>query len=156
MNASLLEKMMDGVKPLERIERAGRASLAAQRGVTLIEVIIVVTILAMVAGGVAVYAIPRMNQAQVDQAGTDARTIRQAAMQWQVTNAGADCPSISQLKQEKFLDPDTDGNDPWGQAYVLNCSDGSISVSSAGPDKKKGSPDDIQVPKGAASDDEGG
>lgn len=129
------------------------ARRAAQRGVTLIEVIIVVTILAMVAGGVALYAVPRMQEARVDQAGTDARTIRQAAQTWQVTNAGSDCPSLSQLKQEKFLDPDTEGNDPWGSAYDISCSGAEITVSSKGPDGKKGSKDDIRVPKGGSDGD---
>jgi hypothetical protein len=48
-------------------------------------------------------------------------------------------------------------NDPWGSAYVLTCSVDVVMVTSLGPHKKKGTKDDIKVPKGtAAGGEEGG
>jgi general secretion pathway protein G len=128
-----------------------RAARLRARGVTLFEVLIVVAILAMVAGGVAAFALPKFREAQKSQAETGARVVRTAIQQWQAANNESSCPTISQLVQEKHLDPGQSTNDPWGQAYTLNCADDEVTVISAGPDKKKGSKDDIAVPKGATA-----
>lgn len=129
----------------------------ARRGVTLVEVLIVVAIIAMVAGGVAVFALPKYRDAQKTSAETGARVIRTAVQQWQASNNEISCPSMSQLVQEKVLDPGANTNDPWGTPYALTCTEDDVIVSSAGPDKKKGSKDDIKVPKGAtAGGEEGG
>ena len=131
---------------LRRLRRVRRT-----RGVTLFEVLIVVAILAMVAGGVAVFALPRFQDAQKKTAEAGARTIRMAVQQWQQINNETSCPTVSQLIQDKQLDNGQNTNDPWGQAYNLNCSDDAVTVSSNGPDKKKGTKDDIAVPKGATT-----
>lgn len=124
--------------------------LRTARGVTLFEVLIVVAILAMVAGGVAVFALPKFQEAQKKTAESGARVMRQAVQGWQAANNETSCPTVSQLIQDKQLDSAQNTNDPWGQAYVLNCSDDEVTVISNGPDKKKGTKDDISVPKGAA------
>lgn len=132
---------------------AVRRLKTAERGTTLVEVLIVVAIIAMVAGGVAFFAFPKFKESQTKAATTGARVIRGAAQNWQMTNDG--CPSISQLIQDKQLDKAQDTNDPWGGDYTIVCTDDDIVVTSDGADKKKGSADDISVPKGASSDDEG-
>jgi len=118
-----------------------------ERGVTLFEVLIVVAILAMVAGGVAVFALPRFKEAQVKTARTAAQTIRSAVHQWQLNNGDSACPTVSQLVEEKYLDKGTNTVDPWNQAFTITCTESEVVVSSSGPDKKKGSPDDISVPQ---------
>jgi len=120
------------------------------RGVTLVEVLIVVAIVAMVAGGVTVFALPKYREAQVKSAETWARTIRAAIQNWQAASNETGCPTISQLVQEKHLDPGTSTKDPWQQEFILTCTEDEIFVSSMGPDKKKGTKDDIQIPKAAA------
>jgi general secretion pathway protein G len=120
------------------------------RGVTLVEVLIVVAIVAMVAGGVTVFALPRYKEAQIKSAETWARTIRAAIQNWQAATNETVCPTISQLVQEKHLDPGTSTKDPWGQDFTLNCTEDEVFVTSVGPDKKKGTKDDIQVPKATA------
>jgi general secretion pathway protein G len=131
--------------------RARLRHLRRTRGVTLFEVLIVVAILAMVAGGVAVFALPKFQDSQKKVAESGARTIRMAVQGWQAANNETSCPTISQLIQDKQLDSGQNTNDPWGQAYNLNCSDDEVTVVSNGPDKKKGSKDDIAVPKGATA-----
>ena len=121
-----------------------------ERGVTLVEVLIVVAIIAMVAGGVTVFALPRFRDAQKSGAETGARVIRAAVQNWQATNNETSCPTVSQLVQDKHLDPGANTSDPWGTAYVLNCTEDDVVVTSAGPDKKKGTKDDIVVPKGGS------
>jgi general secretion pathway protein G len=132
------------------IKRNGKKRRLA-RGVTLIEVMIVVTILAMVAGGVAIFALPQFRKAQLKTATTAATTIRQAVQTWQSTNVSSECPTVSQLTEDKTLDPGTDTNDPWGQPFAISCVDDDVVVSSKGPDTKKGTADDIAVPKGRAA-----
>ena len=134
-----------------RGSRSAGAFGACERGITLVEVMIVVAILAMVAGGVAVFAIPRFREAQKSTAETGARTIRQAAQTWQTTSSDSSCPTVSQLIQEKHLDPGQQTADPWGEEYVISCTDDDIVVLSKGPDKKRGTKDDIQVPEGVAA-----
>ena len=123
----------------------------AARGVTLFEVLIVVAILAMVAGGVAVFALPQFQKSQKTSAETGARVVRQAAQQWQAANNETSCPTISQLVQEKHLDSAQNTTDPFGQAYILSCTDDDITVTSVGPDKKRGTKDDNSVPQGGGA-----
>ena len=122
-----------------------------ERGVTLVEVLIVVAIIAMVAGGVTVFALPRFRDAQKSGAETGARVIRAAVQNWQASTNEASCPTISQLVQEKHLDPGANTADPWGSAYTVSCTEDDVVVSSAGPDKKKGTKDDIVVPKASSA-----
>jgi general secretion pathway protein G len=129
--------------------RLGAASFRRrlERGVTLFEVLIVVAILAMVAGGVAVFALPRFKEAQVKTARTAAQTIRGAVHQWQLNNGDSACPTVSQLVEEKYLDKGTNTVDPWNQAFSITCNEAEVVVSSSGPDKKKGTLDDVTVPQ---------
>lgn len=124
---------------------------AAKRGMTLIEIMIVVSIIAMVAAGVAVVAIPKMKEAQIQSAETGARVIRNAVSQWQLAeNEYSECPNVSRLIQDKQLDAGQSTTDPWGEEYEIACVDDEVVVASKGPDKKKSTADDIVVPKGAA------
>jgi general secretion pathway protein G len=118
---------------------------ARARGTTLVEVLIVVAIIAMVAGGVAFFAFPKFKDAQKKAAQTGARVIRGAAQNWQMTNDG--CPTISQLIQDKQLDSAQNTEDPWGGDYMVTCTDDDIYVSTDGADKKNGTEDDISVTK---------
>src|SRR5437868_39191 len=102
------------------------AQRARKHGVTLIEVLIVVAILAMIADGVAVFALPKFKDSQIKQTEIDARVIRTAVQQWQAANNETSCPTISQLVQEKDLDPGQNNNDPWNKPYTLNCSDDDV------------------------------
>ena len=104
----------------------------------------------MVAGGVTVFALPKYREAQEKSAETGARVIRSAIQDWQRVNNEVSCPTVSQLVQDKHIDSAANTDDPWGQEYILTCTDDDIAVLSKGPDKKRGSSDDIRVPKGGS------
>jgi general secretion pathway protein G len=127
---------------------------AAQRGVTLVEVLIVVAIMAMLAGGVAFAILPRMQEARVKTARQGALEIRKMVELWQTEN-DTSCPSVSQLKKDKYLDQAAASADPWGTTFEIRCSDGTVYVRSSGPDKQEGTSDDIEVPKASSDDEEG-
>jgi general secretion pathway protein G len=126
-------------------QRTKRLARAAARGVTLVEVLIVVAIMALIAGGVSFLILPKYKDAQIKTATTDARNIRQVATQYMALRSGAECPSVQTLIAEKELDSSGNTEDPWGQAYKIVCEGDDISVSSPGPDKQEGTEDDIMV-----------
>jgi len=119
------------------------------RGVTLVEVLIVVAIMSLIAAGVVVAVIPKYKKAQMDTAETNAREIRSAVARWRATRGGEECPSVAQLVTDKEIDTASKTDDPWGSQYKIQCGDDEVTVSSPGPDKKDGTQDDISVPKTA-------
>lgn len=131
--------------------RVGRIARAAARGVTLIEVLIVVAIMSMLAAGVTVAVLPKFREAAIKNTETNARAIRNAIQRWRGLRGGADCPTISQLVQDKEIDSASKTDDEWGSAFKIVCTEDEVVVSSPGPDKKDNTSDDIVVPKGATN-----
>lgn len=132
-------------RPLHAIPRPTACRpRSSERGVTLVEVLIVVAILSLIAGGVAIFAIPKFKQAQVDTAKTDCKTLLNVIDTWRMNgHSGTDCPTVEALKADKSLRADQNTNDPWGHAYEIVCSPDGDGVMSWGPDGKKSSEDDI-------------
>jgi general secretion pathway protein G len=122
-----------------------RVARTAARGVTLIEILIVLAIIGLIAGGVAVYAVPKFAESQKNQAKIDARTIHPIAEKYKVDHP-AQCPTVEQLKAEKELSATSKVTDPWDTPYAIRCQDEEIYVMSFGPDKKEGTADDIRIP----------
>ncbi len=135
--------------------RALLQSARGARGVTLFEVIIVVAILALIAGGVGVAVYPRWVEAQKKTARTNAHSIRQAAQTWRALKSdGSECPTVSRLVEDRELDSAGKTEDPWGQPYTIACSADDVTVFSIGPDKQSGTEDDIVVgPRGGGAAD---
>jgi general secretion pathway protein G len=122
------------------------------RGVTLIEILIVLAIVGLIAGGVAVVAVPKYQESQKNQAKIDARTIHPIAEKYRVDHPGQ-CPTVEQLRAEKELSAASKITDPWDTPYKIVCGDEDIYVSSFGPDKKENTNDDIRIPEAAAGGD---
>jgi general secretion pathway protein G len=127
------------------LERLRRTHRALSRGVTLVEVLIVVAIMALIAGGVGFMILPRYREAQVKTAQTNARKIRAVATQYLALKSAGDCPSVEQLIADKELDAEAGSSDPWGQPFTIICTGDDIAVTSPGPDQKEGTEDDIVV-----------
>ncbi len=96
----------------------------AERGMTLIEIMVVLVILGLVAAAVAVNVVGRLSEAKVKQAETDVRNIASQGVdafkvmrnRYPTTEEG-----LQILIQEKFLKANTsDGKlkDPWGREYI--------------------------------------
>ena len=126
---------------------------ALRRGVTLIEILIVLAIVGLIAGGVAVVAVPKYQESQKNQAKIDARTIHPIAEKYRVDHPGQNCPTVEQLRAEKELSAASKITDPWDTPYKIVCSDDDLYVSSFGPDKKENTNDDIRIPEAAAGGD---
>ena len=131
-----------------RVTFVGSGKRRREAGVTLVEVLIVVAIMALLASGVAIFALPKFKEAQVQTAKTSAQVLRRAVQDWQRVNNEVTCPSVSDLTKGKHVDSASNLDDPWGMPWTLDCSTGDdIFVQSNGPDKKQGTEDDISVPK---------
>ena len=127
-----------------------RARRARSRGVTLVEILIVLAIIGLIAGGIAVYAVPKFQQAQKDSARNSEKALHAVAEAWRA-NHGMDCPTTQRLKDEKELAASSDINDAWGTPYKIQCDDESTTIVSNGPDKKEGTQDDIRFPDTTAA-----
>ncbi len=98
------------------------ARRAASRGMTLIEVMVVLVILGLIAGAVAVNVMGRLSEAHIRQAKIDVAQISEQvdafkAMRgrYPTTEEG-----LNALISEKFLKPNKEGKivDPWGREYI--------------------------------------
>ncbi len=121
-----------------------RMARAAKRGVTLVEVLIVVAIMAVIAGGATLLVFPKFKEAKVKAAVLGAGVIKSAADLYQNLNSTSDtCPTIQDLVNSKSIDRQKT-DDPFGTPYKIHCAEGEIHVISAGNDRKEGTPDDIR------------
>jgi general secretion pathway protein G len=117
-----------------------------QSGFTLLEIMIVLAIIAMLAGGVGVAVFKQFQKAKVSTAKLRVKAARDAVTQYMIDTPN--CPhSIDELVQGKYLDKGN-AKDPWGSSLTLRCpgandTDGA-DIASPGPDKQEGTADDIK------------
>lgn len=141
-------RTMGAMNTTTRVARAARR--AAQRGVTLIEILIVLAIIGLIAGGVAVVAVPQFEKARITQGKQDVGRLQQAVELWRSQNPGGECPTMEKLKADKIVAASTKPADPWDSPYEIVCDPEDTIIVSYGPDKKKNTKDDLRVPDNAA------
>ncbi|HMI93639.1 MAG TPA: prepilin-type N-terminal cleavage/methylation domain-containing protein [Polyangiales bacterium] len=125
-----------------RRRRRGRQRSRRREGLTLIEIMVAMVIMAMVAGAVAVAAMGAWGNAQKHETATRARTL-QSAVSMYMFAPEAECPTVEDLLRSRVIDPTTDTDDGWGNAFAIECEENVIHVKSAGPDETMGTEDDI-------------
>lgn len=123
--------------------KVGRSAL---RGVTLVEVLVVVAIMALVAAGVSVAVVGRWDHSRQTTTETQARNLRAAVKTWWVERGTSSCPGVEELIDSGVLDRDSARRDPWGHQWQLECTAGDVTVISAGRDGQLGTDDDIRIP----------
>lgn len=116
------------------------------RAVTLVEVLIVVAIIALIAGGVGIAAFERYRKAQRDMTRAGAVQVRAAVRAWWLEHEPTECPDFDELVRSAALDEGSRRGDAWGEPWSIQCVEGRVTVSSAGPDRQLGTSDDIRVP----------
>ena len=119
---------------------------AASRGLTLVELVIVITIIGVLTAAISIGVVAAQKRANIGAAKTACSTARSATLIWRSAHPSEDCPTIEQLKQERVLDTGYNAKDAWGNPFKLSCDADEIVCMTAGPDRKEGTEDDIRVP----------
>jgi general secretion pathway protein G len=122
-----------------RNRRNGRRT----RGMTLIEIMVVVMIIAMVASAVGVNVLGASDDARKQQATAETATLTQTAEAYLASHPNEPCPSVRDLMQANMLSNRSDDRDPWENPYAIDCDPGIVQARSAGPDGIFDNEDDI-------------
>ncbi len=128
-----------------KLFRGRRRFRASARGLNLVEIIIVITILGLLLGTIGYFVAQNAAKAQHDLAQGDAQRIHGQIGIWKMQNPDGECPTIDELKKAKLLKADQEPKDPWGNSWKIVCADGDYVVTSPGKDKADPS-DDIRYP----------
>ena len=114
------------------------------RGMTLIEILVVLAIIGFIVGGVSVVAFNAFSESKVKQGYTDVINVQKACEQYMLQKNDK-CPkSLQDLKAAGVVSRVQ--KDPWGEDFVITCPGehgSAVDVLSYGPDKKQGGDDDI-------------
>jgi general secretion pathway protein G len=113
------------------------------RGMTLIEIMVVITILGLIAAAVGVAVIPQLNQARVDRAKLDIKNI-QNALKLYYTKKGNYPDTATGLRGLVEMQAlESIPRDPWNNEYSYLNEGGKPVVISYGADGTSGGGDDI-------------
>lgn len=110
---------------------------------TLIEILVVITIMALIAGAVGAAVFGALSNAKVKQARTDASSLSAAALRFRLDHAR--CPtSTDELVEAGYLQRHGRRTDPWDADFAYECEADDVIAVSAGPDGTFGSEDDVR------------
>ena len=115
----------------------------SSRGMTLIEILVVLAIIGLIVGGVSVVAFNALADSKVKSAYNDVINVQKASEQY-LLQKNDKCPkSMMDLKAAGIVGKAQ--KDPWGEDFIITCpgQHGPVDVTSLGPDKKPGGDDDI-------------
>jgi general secretion pathway protein G len=115
------------------------------RGMTLIEIMVVLVILGLIAGAIGYNVFNRLKEAQIDTARLNLRKLSDSIDIYRVEN-GQLPDGLGQLVPKIIKDLP---KDPWQQEYKYVRQGENYDVYSYGPDKAQGGGDDIVIHGGA-------
>jgi general secretion pathway protein G len=127
------------------LHAAARKSRA--RGMTLIEIMVVLVILGLIAGAIGFNVFNQLKAAQVKSADLDLKAISNGIDLYHV-ETGQWPDSLQQLAPKYIKEIH---KDPWGSEYSYVRTGEGFTVYSYGPDKAQGGGDDISVAGGEAA-----
>jgi general secretion pathway protein G len=118
-----------------------KAGKAAARGMTLIEIMVVLVILGLIAGAIGFSVFGQLKDAQIKSAKLDLQGLSNGVDLYHV-DTGQWPDSLQQLVPKYVREV---RKDPWGKDYAYVRAGDGYDVYSYGPDKAKGGGDDINV-----------
>ncbi|MCA9531391.1 MAG: type II secretion system protein GspG [Myxococcales bacterium] len=123
---------------------AAHGPRARVEGMTLVEIMIVIIIMALIAAAVGIAVLPQLKKARIKTTHTDAQSVRSAVTIYLSENPDKDCPTMDDLVQGQYLDKTKRTADAWNTPFKIECDGDNVAVVSAGPDKQFGTEDDIE------------
>lgn len=143
---SLFDRAAENIRQAFSTTARGEA-LARQRGMTLIEIMVVLAIIGMIMGGLVFAYMNWFKQSQEDVARSQVQRIGSALMNHYMHHqefpsnidelaTGKNAP----LKSSQLRDP---WNEPWSYSDTAQRGQGDFDLCSKGPDKREGTDDDI-------------
>jgi general secretion pathway protein G len=118
--------------------------LSKNRGVTLVEVLIVLAIMALISGSAVFLVFPELAKAKINTTVLSAQTIKKSVELYKNIDGADGCPTVDDLVNARKLEKGKT-MDPWGSPYRIDCKENDeIRVTSLGKDKKEGTPDDVR------------
>lgn len=129
---------------MNRISFETRLKRRVQRGVTLIEVLVVLAIITTVSAIIGFAVLPKLARAKLDAAQQSAKTLRGAAEEYLEFDSSEGCPNVKTLLEAKKIKADAT-DDPWGSQFRIVCEEGGdVHVYSNGKDRQENTKDDIR------------
>jgi hypothetical protein len=85
-------------------------------------------------------------KAQRDTTRVSAKALRDVAILFRAEHPNEPCPTAEVLRDRGYIDAASKLTDSWDWPFFIDCPGDDVRVSSAGRDKKLGSPDDVVEP----------
>jgi general secretion pathway protein G len=144
MNA---ENVETGAGPI--LEEPGEAAARArarrrrrsQAGMTLVEIMVVITILGLIIGVVGVSVVSYLKDAEVGVAKAQIKSLKTAVQRYRQVNSVYP-QSLEEIA--KYMEDNKIPKDPWGEPYIYQIRDDGFAIHSKGPDKAEGTEDDVK------------
>jgi hypothetical protein len=100
-------------------------------------------VLVLFSFGFVLATLPRLGGSRIEQARTDAQSLRGATEMYLAQHPGAGCPTVDTLVRERVVSSRTQTRDPWDSKFSIACEGEDVTVVSPGPDRRLGTSDDI-------------
>lgn len=115
-----------------------------QRGMTLIEIMVVITILGLIMGVVGISVVSYLKDAERETARLQIRNFKVAISRYR-QKAGEYPNSLEDIAN--YMDNKKIPKDPWSEDFIYLRRDDGYDLYSKGPDKQAGSDDDVRASK---------
>jgi general secretion pathway protein G len=118
-----------------------------QRGLTLVELVVVITLIGLLTAAIAVGVMKTFNEGRIKTAAIACNQLRTAVQAHFISHPEeSDCPTPAKMQEAHELDAAMSLRDPWGTPYTLECQSDEVVAISAGPDRALGTEDDVRAP----------
>jgi general secretion pathway protein G len=138
-------------EPNSQVRKRARARVMAPRGMSLLEIMVVITLIGLVAAAVSVAVMNQLEKGEMDTARNQSYEIGKSIELYKLQQGSypSTAQGLSVLASPPKGKPIMERvpKDPWGEEYIFvipgQKNSGKFDVRSKGPDKQEGTEDDI-------------